>query len=110
MSLFLSLENITLTLWAKFERSPVFNTHEKLVCMIEGSEKFMLAQSLSPSPDFSLSTTLNRGDCLYIPSLHWYKSETVGEDMYPQSGFVTLWFRPASELAYLIAKSIINLF
>ena len=79
-------------MWANFTRMPQFNWNEKLICVFEGTEIFrvlsILEQSQKNRPaesnpldlNFSLFSRdipeqiLTKGDCLFIPSLHWWES------------------------------------
>ena len=51
---------------------------------------------------------IKQGDCIYIPSLHWFQSQTTGEEEYPESALLIFDFEASSELSNLVAKSLFN--
>jgi hypothetical protein len=114
MEKFLKRDFITLTYWGNFSKNPKFNWNEKIICMLRGQETFRLVsfiyklefysgvkRSLNPQ-DIPINlfnedmnkedkkliyeVVINHGDCLYLPSLHWFQSKTTSgnvQDYYP---------------------------
>ena len=54
------------------------------------AEKYPLMAEIE---DHILTSTLEKGDCIYVPSLHWIESRTLTEE----AMLVTFTFKPASD-------------
>ena len=63
------------------------------------AEKYPLMAEIK---DHIQTTTIKKGDCLYIPSLYWSQSQTLeGESM-----LITFTYEPASKLSNLLFTAI----
>lgn len=135
LSAFLRLEKIGFTLWQAFRRKPHFNRKERLVCLLQGEEKFRMVsmaykqnmysgiyEDLSPlespvnlfetdeslirrhrllKPEYVQEAHVKKGNCLFIPSYHWFQSETQPSPEQtgsPESMFLTFEFESSSQM------------
>lgn len=46
LSIYLKMTSIGLTYWGEFNRKPLFNHDERVVCIIKGKERFRLVSSI----------------------------------------------------------------
>lgn len=63
------------------------------------AEKYPLMESIK---DHILSATLNKGDCIYLPSLYWVHTRTLTDE----AMLITFTYEPASKLVNLLFKGI----
>ena len=63
------------------------------------AEKFPLLDEVR---DYVLEATLNKGDCVFVPSLYWFQYETQGDE----STLLAFEYQPSSKFVDLLFKAI----